>query len=121
MQQAIASRRTDEPMAIRVGVSSGEAELEDGDYFGLPVIEAARLCATAQGGEVLTTGLVRMLARSRGTVGLEPVGALELKGLDEPVETYRVVWSPLESNVTCPPFPSRLDVCRVVDICRSWG
>ena len=108
MQQAIASRRTDEPMAIRVGVASGEAELEDGDYFGLPVIEAARLCATAQGGEVLTTGLVRMLARSRGTVGLEPVGALELKGLDEPVETYRVVWSPLEFNATRPPFPSRL-------------
>src|ERR1700733_9563069 len=85
MQQAIAGRRTDEPMTIRVGVSFGECDVDDGDYFGLPVVEAARLCAKAESGEILVTEFVRMLARSRSTVVLEPVGALELKGLDEPV------------------------------------
>ena len=35
-----------------------------------------------------------MLAKSRSEVELESVGALELKGLDEPVETYRVRWAP---------------------------
>jgi predicted ATPase len=95
-------------MTIRVGVASGECDVEDGDYFGLPVVEAARLCAKADGGEILVTGLVRMLARSRSTVALKPVGALELKGLDEPVETFRVVWSPIDPSTTRPPLPARL-------------
>ena len=47
MQQAITARPPDgEPLAIRVGVAVGEAEREDGDYFGLPVVEAARLSRT---------------------------------------------------------------------------
>ena len=108
MQQAVAGRRTDEPMTIRVGVSSGECDVEGGDYFGLPVVEAARLCAKAQSGEILASEFVRMLARSRSTVVLEPVGALELKGLDEPVEAYRVVWSPIDPSATRPPLPARL-------------
>ncbi len=108
MQQAIVGRRTDEPMMIRVGVSSGECDLDEGDYFGLPVVEAARLYAKAEGGEILATEVVRMLARSRSKVVLEPVGALELKGLDEPVETYRVVWSPIDPSLARPPMPARL-------------
>jgi class 3 adenylate cyclase/tetratricopeptide (TPR) repeat protein len=108
MQQAICGRRSDEPMTIRIGVSSGECDLEDGDYFGLPVVEAARLCAKAAGGEILATGLVRMLARSRSTVEWETVGALELKGLDESVETYRVVWAPIDPSASRPSLPARL-------------
>jgi class 3 adenylate cyclase len=109
MQQAIVGRVAGtEPLAIRVGVASGEAELEDNDYFGLPVIEAARLCAKAGAGEILTTDLVRILARSRSDVVLEPIGALELKGLDEPVETYRVRWLPIDPNTSRAPLPARL-------------
>jgi len=109
MQQALTARPEDaEPLAICVGVASGEAECEDGDYFGLPVVEAARLCAQADGGEILTTELVRMLARSRSTLELESVGALELKGLDEPVETYRVRWAPIAVPEERPPLPARI-------------
>lgn len=109
MQQSLAARPVGvEPLAIRVGVSSGEAECEDDDYFGLPVVEAARLCARAAGGEILTTELVRMLARSRTTLELESVGALELKGLDEPVETYRVRWAPIAATLQRPPLPPRI-------------
>src|SRR6476661_6946342 len=109
MQQAITARPEEsEPLSIKIGVAVGDAELEDDDYFGLPVVEAARLCAKAQGGEILTTEFVRMLARSRSKVELEPVGALELKGLDEPVETYRVRWAPIDPSEKRPPLPSRL-------------
>ncbi len=88
MQQAIAGRSASaEPLFVKIGIAAGDAEAEDGDYFGLPVVEAARLCARAAGGEILTTVMVRMLARSRTTAVLELVGDLELKGLDEPVET----------------------------------
>jgi class 3 adenylate cyclase len=112
MQQAITARPADaELLQIRIGVAVGEAELEDGDYFGLPVAEAARLCAAAQGGEILATAFVHMLARSRTTNELEPVGPLDLKGLDEPVDTFRVRWTPLRSSAATqdrPPLPPRL-------------
>src|SRR5690349_19529279 len=39
MQQAIAGRAPDtEPLAIRIGVAAGEAEFDDNDYYGLPVV-----------------------------------------------------------------------------------
>src|SRR5690242_17481157 len=41
MQQAIEqhNRTADEPLGVRIGISSGEAVEEDGDYFGDPVVE----------------------------------------------------------------------------------
>jgi class 3 adenylate cyclase/tetratricopeptide (TPR) repeat protein len=96
MQQSVAVRpASGEPVSMRVGLAVGEVEAEDGDYHGRPVIEAARLCARCEGGEILTTDMVRLLARSRGGFDLEPVGDLELKGLDEPVCAHRVRWEPL--------------------------
>lgn len=86
MQQAFEARNraADEAMAIRVGVSTGEADVADGDYFGVPVVEAARLCAMAAGGEILAADLVRMMAGARGGHRFDPVGLVELKGLEDP-------------------------------------
>lgn len=110
MQQGIDGRPPNvEPLAIRVGVAVGEADAEDGDYFGLPVVEAARLCAHAQGGQILTTDFVRMLARSRGDFQFESIGAVELKGLPEAVDVHRVLWTPRAlAEPVASPFPSRL-------------
>ena len=33
---------------IRVGISLGDADVDEGGYFGVPVVEAARLCAKAE-------------------------------------------------------------------------
>jgi len=113
MQQEIAARSPNaEPLAIRIGVAVGEAEADDGDYFGLPVVEAARLCAHADSGDILTTDLVRTLVRSRGGFELQRLGGLELKGLDEPVEAFRVLWSPMARELTGPPLPTRLVSAR---------
>ncbi len=116
MQQAMAARReSTELLSIRVGVAVGEAESEEGDYFGLPVVEAARLCARAEGGEILTTDMVRLLVRSRGGFELELLGDLELKGLDELVTVHRVHWEPLaDDDNPVLPMPS-----RVASIARS--
>ena len=69
-QQAfeLRNRRAAEPMSIRVGVAIGDADVEDGDYFGVPVVEAARLCATAGGDEILISEMVRLLAGARRRV-----------------------------------------------------
>lgn len=103
------NRRASDPLALRIGVSSGEVEEEDGDYFGRPVVEAARLCATAHGGQILATEIVRHLAGSRLAHETTPVGPLELKGLDDPVPAVSVSWRP-RSEAPDPelPLPLRL-------------
>ena len=95
MQQAAArhNRRVpDRALAIRIGISAGEVSCEEGDYFGTPVVEAARLCAAARGGQILVTELTRLLAGGRAGPALEPVGSLSLKGLPEPVPACQVTW-----------------------------
>lgn len=96
MQQAVHGWDTGDVgrQAIRVGLSAGDVTWDDGDCFGTPVIEAARLCAVADGGQILAADVVRVLARSRHGQVLNALGALELKGLSEPVTTYEVSWSP---------------------------
>src|SRR6185295_14710114 len=91
--------------SIRIGVSSGEATHEDGDLFGPPVVEAARLCAVATGGQIVVSDVVRTLARGRGHV-FTPLGELELKGLPEPVAACEVQWEP--SAPIGLPLPPRL-------------
>ena len=61
MQRSIElrNRRSERPrLSMRVGVSAGDAAFEDGDWFGTPVIEASRLCAVADGGQILISDLV---------------------------------------------------------------
>ena len=114
MQQAVhlynlsASR----PLGLRVGLSCGEATREREDYFGDPVIEASRLCARADGGQILASDLVRASAGRRSTHGFTSLGELELKGLPEPVLTVEVTWEPLEAEpvrASCVPLPERLE------------
>src|SRR5262249_5786059 len=96
MQQRLEryNRRSDEVLSVRIGVAHGEADTEEGDYFGQPVVEASRLCGAAAGGQVLTTEIVRALTGSRGGHRFESVGALELKGIEGPVSAYSVWWEP---------------------------
>jgi class 3 adenylate cyclase/tetratricopeptide (TPR) repeat protein len=98
-------------LGLRVGLSSGEASREADDYFGDPVIEAARLCARAEGGQILVSDLVRANAGRRSTHTFTSLGELELKGLPEPIETLHVSWEPLEGDAPGSgrvPLPTRL-------------
>ena len=112
MQQAVdrdnlgASR----PLGLRVGISVGEVSREEDDFFGDPVIEAARLCASAVGGQILVADLVRAMAGRRSSHAFIPRGALELKGLPEPVEALEVVWEPWREGgeAAAMPAPPRL-------------
>ncbi len=97
MQQAIErhNQRGDvAALAVRIGISTGEATEEDGDFFGDPVVEAARLCAAADGGQILATEVVRLMAGRHATQEFVAVGDLELKGIPEPVPSVEVAWEP---------------------------
>jgi class 3 adenylate cyclase len=74
---------------MRVGVSVGDATFEDGDWFGTPVIEAARLCAAAEGRQILVNDVVHTLAGSRNEFEVHLLGARELKGLPDPAPCVR--------------------------------
>lgn len=105
LQQAAEASPTREPLRIRVGASSGEATHEGGDLFGPPVVEAARLCAAAAGGQIVVSDVVRTLARGRGHV-FTSLGELTLKGIAEPLVAYEVKWEPVAPEEV--PLPPRL-------------
>ncbi len=95
-------------MGLRVGLSGGEVNVENGDYFGDPVIEAARLCAIAEPGQILSADLVRAMAGRRNRFSSRPLGALALKGLPDPIDVVEIVWEPFDGNEF--PLSSRLGV-----------
>jgi class 3 adenylate cyclase len=113
MQQVVEydnRRRRHHPIGLRIGLSGGEVILDDNDYWGDPVVEAARLCALSDGGQILAADIVRLTAgrRSRHRYGV--LGTFALKGLPEPVECFEVLWDPfgdvaLDSTI---PLPARL-------------
>ncbi len=75
----------------------------------MPVIEAARLCDRAAGGQILAKEIVAHLAGGRRrTTCSSSVGDLELKGLPEPLSTVEVAWEPLGAEGPALPLPPRL-------------
>jgi predicted ATPase len=108
MQQAVDSRnrRAEEKLGVRIGASVGDAKFDDGDYYGEAVVEAARLCDRASGGQIIVTDLVYRLGGSRDGHVFEFLGGLELKGIAEPVQAFELRWEP--APVTGIVLPERL-------------
>ena len=96
---------------MRIGLGAGESTVKDGDYFGMPSIEAARLCAQAPADGILISGLAKTLAGRCEGVEFASVGELELKGFPEPVEAFSVSWAPIAeetSGASLWPLPALL-------------
>ena len=110
MQQAIElnNRRSPQPLGLRVGISCGETTVEDGDYFGEAVVEASRICALCDGGQILASESVRSMAGRRCAHPFSEVGERELKGLPEPVILCEVGWAPATTTAGIP-LPDRLE------------
>jgi eukaryotic-like serine/threonine-protein kinase len=86
-----------ERVRVRMGMHSGEAIREEGDFFGRSVILAARIAAQARGGEVLVSEALKEQAESSGSSGGTEVGfddgrEVELKGLAGKHRVYRANW-----------------------------
>jgi DNA-binding SARP family transcriptional activator/class 3 adenylate cyclase len=90
MQQASRRPVRGQRLAIRIGLSAGEAFLEDTDYFGTPVIVARRLCERAEAGQILCTPVVRDLLTGRAGFSFVDLGKVALKGVLEPVGACEV-------------------------------
>lgn len=81
-------------LSVRIGLHSGEPVTHEGDYFGLPVVIAQRLCSAAEGGQVIVSEVVRALAGGRSGRTFRALGPLTLKGISEPVTAFEAVWEP---------------------------
>ncbi len=106
------NRSREHPVGLRIGVSGGEVTREQDDYFGDPVIEAARLAATCERGRILAADVVRLMAGRRSRQVCRSIGELSLKGLPDPVPTVEIVWEPLgeSHSVTTVQLPGRMGV-----------
>jgi len=122
MQQRLdaRNRRKGSPfLRVRVGVATGEADVDGNDYFGVPVVEAARLCSSAENDEIRVTEVVRALVGGRGDHAYEPLGPLVLKGFDAPVNTWQVRWRQLPTIAWQAPLPSRLQTAPLAFVGRT--
>jgi class 3 adenylate cyclase len=95
MQRRIAARgaaREAPALALRVGLNAGEVIGAEDDYFGAPVVVAARLCDRAGAGKILASGVVRALVGEWPEQRFLPAGAMALKGFSEPVAAFELEW-----------------------------
>jgi adenylate cyclase len=91
LQQALERpARKREALRVRVGLHTGRAISDDGDYFGENVAFAARVAQRAVGGEVLVSAAVKERTEDDASLSFSAPRAIELKGIEGVHEIYRV-------------------------------
>lgn len=90
--QTVANHGFSEPIKLCSGVATGDVIVEDGDIKGLAADEASRLQTEADPDTVLVSAATFILARGRTDCVLEQGPELHLRGINEPVRTYRILW-----------------------------
>lgn len=106
-----------QPLGVRIGVATGDADVNGDDVVGRPVLEAERLCAAAAGGQVLVTELVGLLCGARNEHELTPMGEIELEGPGTPFKALEVRYSPEQTSIPdrlLVPLPGPLATDRAV-------
>ena len=63
--EAWSDKHPEDPIRVRIGVHTGEAIKEAGDFYGKTVILASRIAAEANGGEILVSSTVERHDRER--------------------------------------------------------
>jgi class 3 adenylate cyclase len=76
---------------LRIGLHRGRPELTETGYVGLSVHAAARICFSANGGQVVLSSAVRAAVADSlpGGVELTSLGAWRFRGLPEPIDMFQ--------------------------------
>ncbi len=93
MQRAFEAHNesAEEPIKVRIGLNAGEPIAEDDDLFGTAVNLAARICANAEAGQILSPIVVRELVAGKQFMFADR-GETELRGFEDPVRLYELRW-----------------------------
>ena len=81
------------PVRVRIGAHTGEAVREADDILGHAVNYAARVAASATGGEIVASSLIHGLLGTAGEFTFEAPRSIELKGIDGEQLVYPVAWA----------------------------
>jgi predicted ATPase len=84
---AAAAAQRELELPVRMGLATGEAELQDGDYFGAVLNRAARVMAAGHGGQILVADSTAVLLRG---IDLVELGPRRLRDVPMPVGVYQV-------------------------------
>ena len=82
---------------VRMGIHSGDPEVAGDRYVGLAVSRAARICASAHGGQVLLSSSARALLSDHDRTALRSLGSYRLKDFEEPEPISQLVVDGLPS------------------------
>ena len=100
---AVAAQRALE-LPVRMGISTGEAELRGSDYFGAVLNRAARVMSAGHGGQILLDGSAAGLLRG---VDLLDFGSRRLRDIAQPVQVLQVCAEGLRTDF--PPLATQGD------------
>ena len=80
-------------LKVRIGLHTGEAPLVGNEYIGLDVHHAARIAASAHGGQILISETTRGIAGDKlpNGLSLRDMGAHRLKDLARPERLYQLL------------------------------
>lgn len=91
LQRSLASGWSGVEVRVRIGMHSGNAKSDAGDFFGKTVVVAARVASAAEGGEILITQAVQEDLGGAFKVGTSRT--LALKGLAGRYPVFPVSWA----------------------------
>jgi class 3 adenylate cyclase len=91
VQRTLAEHRRSDGFApsIRIGLHSGDVELDGDVYAGSAIHVASRIAARATGGEILASGAT---VREAGVATADGLTAVRLRGVADPVSVGRIPW-----------------------------
>jgi class 3 adenylate cyclase len=95
---------------VRMGIHSGDPEVDGDRYVGLAVSRAARICGAAHGGQVLLSSSTRALLSDHDQTALRSLGAHRLKDFDQPEPISQLVVDGLPSQF--PPLETKVGRSR---------
>ncbi len=97
---------TSDPLKVRIGLHSGEADLRMGDYYGSAVNRCARLRGIGHGGQILLSLATVELTGDRLPAGgtLRDLGLHRLRDLTRPENVFQLVMAGLPDQF--PPLKS---------------
>jgi class 3 adenylate cyclase len=82
-----------EPIAVHIGIHTGDAVDEGDDYLGHTVIVASRLADAAGPGEILVSWLSEQLVQGSGEFAFDGHRETQLKGLARPQPSATLSWA----------------------------
>jgi predicted ATPase/class 3 adenylate cyclase len=93
-----------ERVRVRIGIHTGTPQVHEDDYVGMDVHRAARIAASAHGGQVVLSSVAAELARDGlpEGVGLSDLGSHHLKDIPEAERLFQLCVEGLQDNFPAP-------------------